>query len=654
MRSSAPGSPGLLARLLHSLRELGPLGAVIHCGDYVLAGLSVGRCRLRGYALIAQPLGQGELVSPADKGCAAVQEVARGDPLMNDFPRTAEVNQQRWLAGASCLAATVKGAFAGTVWIARGSHVEDEVRCVYNLADPAHSVWDFDLYLAPRYRGGRMFARLWQAVDGRLAAEGIQWTFSRISLLNPASLAAHKRLNAQRVGTALFLTLGPLQLAVFSRAPFVHLSINSTSRPAVSMRAPRQAAAPSATSSPARGAVPGGSGAAQPESPPVALVLGLDSHGLAVARALAEAGVVVYALEPNPATPGAVSNRVRRCFGLQDFSEPNLLAALRRVRKQLQEHPRVVLLAINDRQVTAVSHHLDELQSLYLISWAEQAPTILKLQRKDELEAFSIAQGLRYPKSALFVDTQPPAAGHGLQFPVILKPVQPLSSFKTLIAQDDAQLLQHLDQHRGALPILAQEYVPGGDTSIYFGALMLDRGRVLHGMAGRKIMSHPPARGQTTIAETVDAPDVIELTEQFFRGTQLSGPVSLELKRDPQGRYWVIEPTVGRTDFWAELCIGAGFNQPLIEFELAAGLPPTPARAMTPCVWYDTERDPLAWLRLSWAEKTPKPRQAQQRFPYHGHGDLRPLLRALKRLAQGRLNNLWSRHRAADPPVGSA
>ena len=198
------------------------------------------------------------------------------------------------------------------------------------------------------------------------------------------------------------------------------------------------------------------------------------------------------------------------------------------------------------------------------------------------------------------------------------------------------------------MPILAQEYIPGGDSSIYFGALILDRGRVVHGMAGQKIKSYPPARGQTTIAQTVDAPEVLRMTEQFFSGAGLSGPVSLELKRDPEGRYWVIEPTVGRTDFWVELCIGAGFNQPLMEWQLAAGLPVTPAGPAVHCVWYDTERDPTAWARLCWQEKTGRPRGARQLFPYLGHADWLTVARALRNVGRSRLRH-WL-HRSPPRP----
>jgi predicted ATP-grasp superfamily ATP-dependent carboligase len=365
-------------------------------------------------------------------------------------------------------------------------------------------------------------------------------------------------------------------------------------------------------------------------------VLGLDSHGLAVARALADGGVTTYAVRKHPPLPGAATNRVRATFAVprdefmrfDDTIVPRLLA----VRQQLAAHERVALIAINDRQVATIGRHLDALRPAFDIAWADSAATVLRLQQKSELEAFSRAQGLEYPQSALCEQPEPTAQALALRYPVILKPVRPLSSFKTLLVRDAAELGAALRQQAHDLPILAQEYIAGGDSSLYFGALMLDRGRVVHGMAGRKVASFPPARGQTTIAQTCSGPEATEVlrqTERFFAGTGLSGPVSLELKRGPDGRWWVIEPTVGRTDFWAELCIGAGFSQPLLEFQLACGLPMQPPGPLQPCVWYDTERDPLAWVRLAWREGTLRPLAAGQRFPYAGHRDLRPLTRAV-------------------------
>lgn len=374
-----------------------------------------------------------------------------------------------------------------------------------------------------------------------------------------------------------------------------------------------------------------------------ALVLGLDSHGLSVVRALADAGVTVYAMERNQLCPGATSNRVKRVFPVKDFDAEHLLPALAQARADMVLHQDVALLAINDRQVAVIARNLERVLADYLVAWAPEAETILTLQRKDTLERIALAQGLHYPRSRIFDRPVIESNAIDLQFPVILKPVQPLSSFKTLLLQDATELAPALERHARDLPILAQEYVTGGDESIFFGALLLDRGRAIYGVAGRKLASYPPARGQTTVAETVDEPEILKLTEQFFAGMNLSGPVSLELKRDEAGRHWVIEPTVGRTDFWSELCVSAGFNQPYMEFQLACGLPIDHPVRTRKCVWYDTEREPLGWLRLAWRESTWRPRGAYQAFPYWGRGDWRPVARAARQFLTDRLGRrLWS------------
>ena len=132
----------------------------------------------------------------------------------------------------------MKGSFGGYIWISRGQHAEDEVRCRYILASPERSAWDFDVYVEPRLRLGRTLARLWWHVDQALAGEGVRWCFSRISLFNSGSLAAHQRLGAVRLGTAVFLVLGPAQLAVLSVAPFVHASWGNSPGPQIRLAPP--------------------------------------------------------------------------------------------------------------------------------------------------------------------------------------------------------------------------------------------------------------------------------------------------------------------------------------------------------------------------------------------------------------------------------
>ncbi|MGP9801186.1 hypothetical protein [Rheinheimera sp. NSM] len=373
-----------------------------------------------------------------------------------------------------------------------------------------------------------------------------------------------------------------------------------------------------------------------------ALVVGLCSHGLAVSRALQSGGVTVYGVEQNPDLPGAATNSIRRLFLVDSFADEQLVPALLDIRRQLSQYQQVVLFATNDNHVRCFGLQLQQLSAAFCISWADSCQAVLRLQKKSELELIARQNRLNYPKSAVLADIDSLKTQlAGFRYPVIIKPVQPLSSFKTQLAANLSELSAQLMQYSADLPILAQEYIAGGDTSLYFGALTLDHGSTVQAMAGRKLSSYPVARGQTTVAEVVDEPAVLALTEQFFAGFNLSGPVSLELKKAPDGSFWVIEPTVGRTDFWAELCIAAGFNQPLQEFQLALAQPLSIGPLNHNISWFDAERAPLSYWQAVWQQKSLRPYGKQAAFTFLRRSDLAPFFRAcrnlLKRLSRKHL-----------------
>jgi hypothetical protein len=218
--------------------EFGRAVASLYVLHRVLEKLSGGRARIVAYALYAQPIGREQFAKVRDDAGTVVEPALPHSPLLAQFPRPPAVIGQRFASGAACYAATVKGQFAGHVWISRERHDEDEVRCEYVLAAAERSAWDFDVYVEPRFRLGRTMGRLWKAVDAALSAQGVQWSFSRISLFNRASIGAHERLGAMRVGHALFLVVGPLQCAWLPAAPFVHLSISDRRRPSIMLQPP--------------------------------------------------------------------------------------------------------------------------------------------------------------------------------------------------------------------------------------------------------------------------------------------------------------------------------------------------------------------------------------------------------------------------------
>ena len=327
-----------------------------------------------------------------------------------------------------------------------------------------------------------------------------------------------------------------------------------------------------------------------------AVVVGLCAHGLQIVRELYLADVPVIALESDFSIPGTKTGCATICTAA-DINGPGLIDELDKLAGSLAPGLRPVLFLTNDRMVQTVADAVDQVNKQYRLSWADSAARLAPLLSKNHIEGRCRLTGLNYPESRVLssLDQLPATLSH-LHFPVICKPVQPLSAFKTLVATQPHELANAHDQLRQCLPLLIQEFIPGGDGEIHFGALLLDHGKILARFEGRKLHSRP--MGHTTIGVSEPNEEIHKLTKQFFEGLELSGPVSLELKRAPDGRFWIIEPTLGRTDFWAGLCSANGVPLAAIEYASMTGIELPRVRQGTRLTWINGERFPgaVVWL----------------------------------------------------------
>ncbi len=203
----------------------------------LLDKLTFGKVRLVIYLICAQPLDANKWTSVRDDANTAIWPVSPESELVALFPRPPKVIHERFKSGAVCHVATVKDQFAGYIWLAQHHYDEDEVRCRFLLPKSGDCVWDFDVYVDPKFRHGRTMSRLWKSVEAFEAARGNRWSYSRISLFNIRSIQSHERIGARYVTTAAFLSAGPVQLAAFTRWPFLHLSIGR-SFPTLEMPSP--------------------------------------------------------------------------------------------------------------------------------------------------------------------------------------------------------------------------------------------------------------------------------------------------------------------------------------------------------------------------------------------------------------------------------
>jgi len=214
----------MFARLGQLQQDIGWINSALFVAARLASRCSGGRLKLRKYYLTAQPVATADL-TPARRGrTIEVSEANSTRIRATEFGRPAAAIEHRIQHGARCLLAHKDDELLGFQWFTTRDFPEDEVRCRYRLDPQDRCAWDFDIYVQPAARALPVFSRLWDRCNALLREAGIDQSLSRIDAFNSASLRSHARLGATPVAWALFITLGPAQLAVFSGWPWMHAS----------------------------------------------------------------------------------------------------------------------------------------------------------------------------------------------------------------------------------------------------------------------------------------------------------------------------------------------------------------------------------------------------------------------------------------------
>lgn len=362
-----------------------------------------------------------------------------------------------------------------------------------------------------------------------------------------------------------------------------------------------------------------------------ALIIGFTIQGLALARAFRAQSIKVYVVVQEK--QGQLMKRrdpasrtgLAKIFSAKNLLDHGLVEALIDCRKNIPE-AHVAVFAASDNTVSALGRYWEELEQLYLLSWADCRKDILNIIHKRNLPAYCDQAGISYPRTHVVscLDDSAEVASM-LMYPVLVKPDKPASSFKTHIVGSADELKEFVRTEKGNLPLVVQEWIEGADSCLYFYSCFLDKGRIVLGMTGRKIRASPPGIGRATIIESFEDDGVQAAAMKLIELWGISGPAALEFKKGLNGTYWFIEANVGRTEYCIDLLIQCGLNVPYFDFLLALDeeLPNAPAE-LEQRVWFDTEKEPFSYLFLCLKQKTFKPFGKSPVFPYVGHGE--PLL----------------------------
>jgi predicted ATP-grasp superfamily ATP-dependent carboligase len=323
-------------------------------------------------------------------------------------------------------------------------------------------------------------------------------------------------------------------------------------------------------------------------------VVGGQLNGLSVCRSLAQARIETYVLDTRWYDPASWS-RFATPIKTSSLHGPGLLSTLHTV--GLPEG--TVLIITDEMAVYTISEYRAELGRYRL--HLPPHDIVLTLHDKALFHKFAVAEGLPVP-NAVIVGADSTCSARDLRFPVIIKPADKRDfhlkgALRALVASDaqDAQIACR-KLLKTTPEVIVQECIEGPDNNIYF-CLFYRKNGITKGMfTGRKLSSVPRGTGSTGLCVEVTPgelrPVLEDLTEKFLVCSNYAGIGGIEYKWDIRtGRFLIIEPTVGRTDWQGEISTLSGINIPAIAYYEECNLSVPPSKRIPGVVWQQSYID---------------------------------------------------------------
>ena len=320
--------------------------------------------------------------------------------------------------------------------------------------------------------------------------------------------------------------------------------------------------------------------------------------GLNVVRALGLAGIPVIIASSARRTPSMAS---RYCSGVIELppigDREAVVEALLRAAPRFGE--RVPLFYDNDDRLALVQDYRAALAPHYalLLNEPELGEALLE---KSRFQEFAERHGLPVPRR---IEWQALEAERG---PVLVKPKTRTAwdhssirlqlfggAGKARIFANGAQARAHPLAAQLAAQLSFQEYVPGGDDSIWsLHGFAAPGGELLEWFVGRKIRTYPALTGDSSYLRLARDERLVALGREIAQRIGLTGIFKMDFKRSAtSGRYYLLEINT-RFNLWHYLGACSGVNLPRVAYDfLTKAERPVHAEARTDhrwlCLHYD-------------------------------------------------------------------
>lgn len=301
-------------------------------------------------------------------------------------------------------------------------------------------------------------------------------------------------------------------------------------------------------------------------------VLVLDSgskQGLVSIRSLGEKGLHVTAGDSTKLTPGRLSKYTDR-YMTYPWPEENPELFARTIERELERREYDMLLPATDATVEAVVERKSRFEEYTTVPFLPYDDLLIGLDKRRTIEA-ARRFDVPHPKT-LFPDEQSvDRVEEELGYPVIAKPLRGSGRDGVSVCDSRDELERESRRIRAKHgPILLQEFIPlDYECGVY---TLYDCSGELTGVTvQRRLRSNPPEGGSSTFRETVDDPELVELTDEFLTSLGWRGLAMAEFRVDArtgEPKLMEINPRP-----WGSLALSvyAGVDFPYLLYRLSIG-----------------------------------------------------------------------------------
>jgi D-aspartate ligase len=301
-----------------------------------------------------------------------------------------------------------------------------------------------------------------------------------------------------------------------------------------------------------------------------AIVIGGEHPGLGIARSLGRRGIPVCVIDDQHSV-SQFSRYVTRVVRVKDLrDEQNTVDAVLDVGKRYGMEG-WVLFPTRDETVAAFSRHRDRLAKFFRVTTPAWDTVRWAWDKKN---TYDLAEELGIPVPHTYNPrSEAELADLYGRLPLAMKPAVKENFFyatgdKAWRAETPQQLVDIFRKAQRQIKpeeILIQEIIPGDGQQQYSYCAFFRNGEAHSTLIAKRIRQHPREFGRAaTYVETIDFPQIEELSERFLRAINYYGLVEVEFKRDPRDGQFKLLDVNARTWGFHSIGIPAGVDFPYL------------------------------------------------------------------------------------------